>query len=161
MKIIERIAGSAFVQLLINIVLYSFYAALVGLSLVPSIVILVLAVRSLLLPLLLSGAALNIPHILLFALIAGGAVYLFFITAIVVMGIFIRLMSLGVREGVYKNPSFTLLRWIMYSGIYNIMVTLVLPVIPMSFFPVSFSGCWAAGSAGTSGSIPICSTIPT
>ena len=134
MKIIEKIGGSAIIQLLINVLLYSFYAALIGLSLMPSVIILFYSAKAFLAPAFLTGASANITHILLFALIAGGTLYLFFFSAILVMGVFIRIMSLGVKEGVYKNPSFTLLRWIMYSGIYNIMTAVVLPVIPMSFF---------------------------
>ncbi len=129
MKIIERISKSFLIQLLINIVLYSFYAAVLGLSLFPSVLVICLSFAKL----IQSGGG-AIPQILLFAVIAGASVYLFFICSIVIMGLFIRLMSLGVKEGVYRNPSFTLLRWLMYSGIYNMMVTMVLPVIPMSFF---------------------------
>lgn len=129
MKIMERISQSFLIQLLINIVLYSFYAAILGLSLFPSVFVIYLSSGK-----FFGEGRAGIPEILLFALIAGASVYLFFISAAIIMGLFIRIMSLGIKEGVYKNPSFTLLRWLMYSGIYNMMVTIVLPVIPMSFF---------------------------
>jgi len=54
------------------------------------------------------------------------------------MSVFIRILSLGVKEGKYPSVSLTTLRWLIYSGIYNLAVRMILPVIPMTFFSTIF-----------------------
>ncbi len=138
MKIVNKVSESVFIQLLINLFLYTFYAALLGISLVPSALLIILAYRSFLAEILSSSGGINFIPVLLFCLITGGCLFIFLISAIIIMGIAIRVLSFGIKEGTYKAPDFTLLRWLVYSGIYNIMITLILPIIPMSFFSTLF-----------------------
>ena len=120
------------VQVLITLVAYSLYAALIGVCLLPSALLLHAASRALL-------AAQPAPmalvvRLLLFCLCIGASLYLYFITGILVMGSLVRLISLGMKPGRYPMLSATTLRWMIYSGIGGIAQNTILPMIPVTFF---------------------------
>ena len=71
---------------------------------------------------------------ILFCLILVLSVYIYFITGVIVMGIIIRILSLGMKPGKYPQASFGMLRWLIYSGIYHIAGSTILNFIPMTFF---------------------------
>lgn len=133
MKILKIISQSIFVQVLITIPLYVLYAIVLGLSLYPAILIIFLSFNKFV----------SANHYLIFALFGGLAVFVFYFSAVVVMGLSIRLLSLGIKPGRYPEQSFTVLRWLIYSGIYTMMTRIVLPVVPMSFFSNLFF--WLVG----------------
>ena len=54
------------------------------------------------------------------------------------MSLFIRILSLGIRPGKYDAFSFTTLRWLIYSGIYNMAVRIILPIVSITFFSTLF-----------------------
>lgn len=130
-KTLDRISESAFIQLLITLVTYAFYACVIGLSLAPSIAFLAWAWGAIVLP---AGGSPGFGGWVLFSLCAGGALYLYFITGIIVMGSAIRLISAGIKPGIYRDASPTMLRWLIYSGIYTIARATILPNVPMTFF---------------------------
>jgi acetyltransferase-like isoleucine patch superfamily enzyme len=127
-KTLDHISESAFIQLLITIVTYAFYASIIGLSLSPSIMFLAWAWKVLVSsdPRFLSWIA--------FSLCAGAAVYIYFITGILVMGVSIRCISSGIKPGIYPDASPTMFRWLIYSGIYTLARATILPMVPMTFF---------------------------
>jgi acetyltransferase-like isoleucine patch superfamily enzyme len=125
---LQRLADSTPAQILITLVIYGVYATVLGLSLTPSVAFVYWTAGSLL------GAPVGAEDILLFALGLGAAVYLYFIAGILVQGSIFRLLSLGVGPGRYPLASPTTLRWLIYSGIYTITSTTILPLIPVSFF---------------------------
>ncbi len=127
-KIIDFIAGSSITQILITLVTYTFYAAVMGISLVPSVYLVIFGVKQFLLQMT------TIPNVIFFCIILGLAVYLYFITGVIVMGIIIRILSLGMKPGKYPQASFGMLRWLIYSGIYHIAGSTILNFIPMTFF---------------------------
>jgi acetyltransferase-like isoleucine patch superfamily enzyme len=100
---------------------------------VPSAVLVVEVVRTVLLPSLLASAPVPVSAYLLTCLSVGAALYLFFMTSVVVMGGLYRLLSLGVKPGRYPMMSLTTLRWLIYGGIYSIAIRLVLPVVRLTF----------------------------
>ncbi len=117
---LKRVSESTIMQLAITLVTYAFYACLLGLSLGPSIWLL--------------SRAWNTGSWILIALAAGGAVYLYFISGILFMGLAIRLISQGIKPGIYPDASPTMLRWLIYSGIYTIVHATILPMVRMTWF---------------------------
>lgn len=128
MKIIKAIAGSATIQILLTVVLYSAYAALLGLSLSPSVFIIWRGVSRL----LADG------RWLAFSMLLGASLFVFFTAAVLVFGVAIRLLSWGVKPGKYPAQSLTVLRWLIHSGAYNLVIHYVLPLVPMSFLTNGF-----------------------
>ena len=134
MKLFRSLAGSFPVQVSLTIVVYAFYAAVIGTCLLPTAVLLTLSFSGLLLGPLGAGQAVSFSAYFLFSLSIGAGLYLFFITGVLVMGSLYRLLSLGVKPGRYAAFSPTTLRWLVYGGIYSIAIRLVLPIIRMTFF---------------------------
>ena len=134
MRIFRALAGSFPVQAGLTLVVYAFYAAMIGVCLVPTAAVLVTVFRDLLSVPLATGQAIPFSSYLLFSLALGGGLYLFFVTGVLVMGALYRLLSLGVKPGRYAAFSPTTLRWLVYGGIYAIAIRLVLPVIRLTFF---------------------------
>ena len=131
-KFIAVLSDSFPVQVLITLVTYSLYAALIGICLLPSALVLHAAARALL-------AAQPAPmalvaRLLLFCLCVGASLYVYFITGIFVIGSFVRLVSFGMRPGRYPIASATTLRWLIYSGVSGIAQKTILPMIPVTFF---------------------------
>lgn len=147
----DSIAKSRFIQLLITLVTYAVYAAVIGVCLAPSIWLVAWGWRTIVQPGFGSGLAAafgsalgNAPKVpgagawVLFGMVVGGALYLYFITGIIVMGAMIRLTNLGIKPGVYPNASPTMLLWLISSGILIITRVTILPMIPMTFFTELF-----------------------
>lgn len=132
----QKIAESKIIQLLITLVTYSVYAVVIGVSLAPSIWLLSTAWQAIVAP--FQPGAPGFGSWLLYALCAGAAVYLYFITGIIVMGLSIRLLNRGIKPGVYPDASPTMLRWLIFSGIFVIARATILPMIPMTFFSELF-----------------------
>jgi acetyltransferase-like isoleucine patch superfamily enzyme len=135
---LQRLADSAPAQAFITLLVYSFFAIVTGLSLVPSVAFVLWTADALL------AAPIGPGGIILFSLSLGGAVYLYFIAGILVQGTFFRLLSLGIGPGRYPLASPTTLRWLIYSGIYTITTNTILPHIPITFFANLFyriAGC--------------------
>ncbi len=134
MKVIGKIAESAPIQIVITVIIYSLYAAIIGISLVPSFLLLFYSFSYLILPAMAAGRIPEISAVILFALSTGGGLYIFYITGIIVMSLSIRVLSIGIKPGRYEITSPTTLRWLIYSGIYNLAVRLILPIMPMTYF---------------------------
>ncbi len=132
MKLVEKISDSFIIQFLITCVTYMFYAGILGISFFPSVYLLVHEAKILLLPAFYSG--IDILNILFFSFFVGISIYIFFITGLVLMGVIIRIFTIGIKPGRYPAISGTTVKWLIYSGIYTLAVSLILPVVPMTFF---------------------------
>jgi acetyltransferase-like isoleucine patch superfamily enzyme len=132
-----KIGNSAPAQFVINILLYAFYAAVLGVSLVPSAAAIVFGVDRFILSAEpgLPGLAVGM---LLLGLSLGVAFFLYLIWGSIFMAVVIRLLSLGIKPGTYPAVSLTCLRWIVYCGIFTIVVRTILPITVMSFFCKTF-----------------------
>ena len=128
MSIIKTIADSAPIQIALTIPIYGLYAAVAGLSMLPSAMLLGWGIRTLA----------SADRWLAFSMVLGLSLFVFFMTAVIVMGLAIRVLSLGIKPGRYPEKSTTVLRWLVYSGIFNMMTKLVLPMVPMSFMTNMF-----------------------
>jgi carbonic anhydrase/acetyltransferase-like protein (isoleucine patch superfamily) len=130
-KMMNLLAGSPITQALMTMIVYGLYAVIIGVSLVPSVYLLGRPLATFITsPLLV--------HALSLSLAAGAALFLYFITGIVVMGLVIRILSLGIKPGSYPFASFTMLRWMAYSGVYHLAGMTILAYVPMSFMGIVF-----------------------
>lgn len=107
---------------LITVIVYGIYALLIGLSLAPSVCLTLLVIRS------LSFTSLLMEGILL-SFTLGAAFYLALFCSLLVMGTAQRLLSMGFKEGRYPVDSPVVARWLVFSGIHVIMITMVLPLV--------------------------------
>jgi acetyltransferase-like isoleucine patch superfamily enzyme len=130
-KILAIVGESELIQAAITLVVYAADAAVIGLSLLPSIYLLSFAKTAF----LTGGSPL---HVLAFAVACGLAVFLYFITGTIVMSLLIRIISLGMKAGRYPMYSFAMVRWLMYSGIYHLAGKTILDYLPMSFLSILF-----------------------
>ena len=133
--ILALIAGSKPVEIALTLVVFSLYAAVIGISLAPSALVVLVAVGPILrgLPALGASATDLIRTSVLLGLTGGGAVYAYLFGGALFQAAMIRILSIGIREGTYPAVSFTTLRWLIYSGIFTISMRTVLPMIPVSF----------------------------
>jgi len=130
------ITESVIFQLVTTLIVYIFYGILLGLCLVPPMLLLITVWQTL--GGIFPGGLFSPAHTVLIALTAGISVFVFFITGVLFLGSVIRLLSFGVKPGSYSVSSPTMLRWLIYSGIYTMVNTLILPVIPMTLFSQLF-----------------------
>lgn len=73
-----------------------------------------------------------------FSAACGAAVFVYFITGTIVMSLTIRVLSMGMKAGKYPMISPTVLRWLIYSGVYHLAGKTILDFLPMSFLCTIF-----------------------
>jgi hypothetical protein len=128
--LIERVYNSQPVQILLALLIYAVYTTVLGLALLPSTWLLVLAIR----PLALAGWNPAFGQIATLAGAAGAAAFVYFIWGPMLMAVLIRLITLGLKPGRYPKASITTLRWLIQSGIHSLAMRSILPYIPVSWF---------------------------
>jgi acetyltransferase-like isoleucine patch superfamily enzyme len=125
-KAVEFLASSPLTQVVVTLLIYVLYGVVMGIALVPSVYLLWRA----------WGVFMTHPSIigvLAFSVCCGLAVFLYFIAGTLVMGCAVRALSLGIQPGRYPFVSLTMVRWLIYSGIYNLAGTTIFTFVPMSF----------------------------
>ncbi len=127
----RAILESGPVQIFTTCIVYCLYAILLGISLIPSILILYSAAQ-VLMPIM------GIRDLILISLCCGGAVFAYFLTGTLVLALSIRVLSFGIQPGRYSTSSLTMIRWLVYSGIYQIAGTTILAHVPMGFLVTAF-----------------------
>jgi len=133
-NLVGIIAGSKPVEIVLTLVVYAVYAAVVGVSLIPSSYLMLTAMPALIEPALDSAAFLPmIRAATLVALALAAALYLYLLWGTLVQTSLIRLLSLGIGPGRYPALSLTTLRWLIFSGIYTVSMRTILPLVPVSF----------------------------
>ncbi len=120
-KLLAALMADPICNAFMSIITYAFYGAVIGLSLTPSGMFLYTMSKYILLN--------SFVNVLLFCLCVGVAIYMFFVVAIVVFGIFERILTLGFKPGKYKTTTFTFARWIIYSGLHVILMNMVMPYV--------------------------------
>jgi len=146
MSILDRLSRSALVKGTLTLVVYAFYAAVLGASCAPSGLLLVWAFSRFLLPVMMTGiaAAGSIGNVVLFSLLVGAAAFVFYFSGLLLMGSIIRLFSLGVKPGRHEAASLPVLLWIILNGVWTMAFRLILPMVPMTPLSQMFhrlSGC--------------------
>lgn len=118
-KLIQFLTTNPIMFSLVSLLTYIFYGLVIGASMIPS----VLGIKY-----LLNYIDLNtIQGTIYLALGIGVAIYVYFITSLVVFGIIQRILTAGIKPGKYKTNTFTFARWIIYSGLHVILLNTTLP----------------------------------
>lgn len=125
-KAMNFLADSPFVQAVVTLIVFLFYGVILGIALIPSVYVIWSAK-------LIFLHTFSIPGIFAFSISCGLALFLYFISGTLVLGLAIRIVSFGIKPGSYPFVSFTMLRWMIYSGIYNLAGTTIHTYVPMSF----------------------------
>jgi hypothetical protein len=125
-KLFSAVFESSFITAIATCSTYLFYAMVLGISFFPSLYLVVTVWKK-------TGLHETPFSVLLIALSCGAAFYLFLAWGVFVIGAVIRLLSAGIKPGSYPVVSFTMFRWLLYSGLYNLAGHLILQLIPMGF----------------------------
>ena len=104
--------------IIISLLTYAFYGTLIGVSLMPSAYIIYKYVT-------LAGLG-GVSRVMLFAIVLGLSLYVFWITSLFVIGIAERLLTLGLKPGKYHMHSATVARWLVYSGLHVLLINMSL-----------------------------------
>jgi hypothetical protein len=132
MPILERLSRSAIVKNTLTLIVYAFYACVLGASLAPSAALCLWAFSRWVLPGLAAGRIPGAGSLLLFCLCLGASAFVFFFFGLLLMGSLIRLFSLGVRPGRHEAASPVVLLWIILNGIFTMAWRIILPIVPMT-----------------------------
>ena len=138
MSLMDRLAGSAPVRVLLTLAAYAVYAAVLGASLVPPATLGLLAFRR------ITADGTDLGGIALCCLCAAGCLYVFFFCGLVLTGLLVRLFSLGVKPGRHPAASLVTLSWLLAGGIATWSWRLMLPFVPMTFLSQMYyriAGC--------------------
>lgn len=140
MGLLNWLSQSKIVEIALTALVYCIYAAVLALSIVPSVWLVIEVV-----PEAVEQAA-AIQHagasslttgvfiaVIKVAVTLAGALYLYVFFGSIFQALLIRLLSLGVKPGRYPAVSLTTVRWLIYSGIYSITTRTILPLIPVTF----------------------------
>ena len=131
------IANSKPVEVILTLLVFSIYAAVIAASVFPTVWFLVTLLPPILGPHLAAvpapDAGSPVVATLLASAVVGAAFYVYLFGATLVQSLGIRLLSLGIKPGKYPAMSVTTLRWLIFSGITTISMRMLLPVIPVSF----------------------------
>ena len=121
---VVRLFRSLPMQMVLTIVFYFFYAAVFGVSMVPSLHIAALGWQR------FEPFVTNSPvNYLQFGIYIGVALFAYYITSVFVVGIGMRLSAIGLKPGRYPAKSFTVTRWLIHNGFYGMAKTMFLPMI--------------------------------
>jgi hypothetical protein len=136
--LIERASKSGVVKLILTLIVYAFYACVLGLSLAPAVLLMLRAFASWISPAILAGESPAALPILLFSLSLGAAAFVFYFFGLLVMGCIIRLFSLGIKPGRHDAASLTVLLWMILNGVFTLAWRIILPIVPMTLLSMMF-----------------------
>jgi hypothetical protein len=144
MSFLERLSRSNAVKLFLTLLVYAFYACVLGASLAPSVLLALWAFHRFLSPAILAGVFPGPGPLVVFSLFLGAAAFVFFFFGLLLIGCIIRLLSLGIKPGRHPQASLPVLLWVILSGVFTMAWRLILPIVPMTPFSQMFyriSGC--------------------
>ncbi|MGE5474363.1 MAG: hypothetical protein ACM3UU_09100 [Ignavibacteriales bacterium] len=116
---------------ILNLLVCCFYAVIIGISLIPSVILMIFASKTFLIN--INGLP-SLINIALFAVCIGLSFYAFLITGLFVSGVVQRLLVTGFKEGKYSTDSPLFSRWLVYSGLHIIVLNAILPFMSGSPF---------------------------
>ena len=116
-KILKWLTDRLLVQLVLNLLVYMLHWTIIALALTPAALFLIWRWRKCFPP-----GELSFLNAFTFSMALMVADFIFIISGIVVFGLFIRMLSLGFKEGRYDQLSWTMVRWLILSGIYTLPV---------------------------------------
>jgi acetyltransferase-like isoleucine patch superfamily enzyme len=125
-NILSMITKSPFVSGFLTSITIFFYGLVVGTAFFPGLAIIIKTWQFL-------PDHGSYKAIFILALSCGLSIVVFFAWGVILFGLLIRIISAGIKPGTYSISSITMLRWLLYSGLYNIAGYMILQFIPMSF----------------------------
>lgn len=140
MPLIQKIARSPILQGITTILIYSFYACILGAGLAPAAAV-TMAARA---ALWHGAAAPSAGAVLLFCVVLGAALFIFLFCALILIALVVRLFALPVKPGRHPLASPVTLCWMVGNGIHTIAFRLLLPLVPATFFTTLYfrlAGC--------------------
>lgn len=129
-KIIGFLMNNPLTSMIISLITYIFYGSVIGVSMVPSILIVFKFIEYVKLD--------SLKNIVLFGIVIGISIYLFFIVALFVFAIVERILVIGFKPGRYSTSSPLFARRLIYSGLHVILLNLVLPYVSGTAFAKIF-----------------------
>ena len=93
---INTLFDSPIIQIII--IIYTFYAAIIGLCIASSTYLIIIGLNNFVFPVNNIFKLIELKKIIGFALIFDISIYLYFISGIIIMGILIRIVSLGIKH---------------------------------------------------------------
>lgn len=121
-KFLDYIIHSELVSTTLTLVTFGFYCVVLGISLVPSFLILYNSINWLL-------TDPSFARSLLFCFTLPAAAYAFFISAAIVFGVTERIITWGMKPGKYPPASLTFVRWLINGGLHTVALNTFLPFI--------------------------------
>ena len=118
---VDRLFRNAIAFEVISVFIYAFYCLIFAVAATPSALLLDWGGRQFL--------GQGILLLFLFVFLCSVAFYVFLIVAALVVGCVERLMTLGLKPGVYAVGSPVFVRWVVYAGLHLWLVYLVLPFL--------------------------------
>ncbi len=137
-RILERLSQWKVAEIFVTLLAYSLYASVLGLAAAPALIAALAAAQSLVVPSMAAGALPPLGSCVLFALSLGGALYVFYLWGLILIGLLMRLLALGVRPGRHAPVSAVTLVWMILNGVFTFAYRMILPMVPMTFFAETF-----------------------
>ncbi len=132
MSFLDRIAQSKVIEIVLTVLVYCIYTAVIAASIAPSVWLLLTVLPGLIGPAVSGQVAAHMVAVQA-AVVLAGALYLYVFFGSIFQAGMVRLLSLGIKPGRYPAISLTTIRWLIYSGIYTISIRTILPLIPVTF----------------------------
>lgn len=126
-KILKWLTDRLVVQLVLNLLVYILHWAVIAAALTPGILFLIWSWNR-----CFSTGEFSLLNAFMFSMAIMIAYSIFSVWGIFVFGLFIRILSLGFKPGSYAQLSWTMIRWLILSGIYNFACSTILPQILVS-----------------------------
>ena len=144
MRTASRIHVPRLLEIPLVTLVYALCAAVIGASLIPSGLLLLWAARRYILVALLERTAPVVGGVVLFCLIVGASLFVFFFCGLLLMGLCVRALSLGVRPGRHSAFSAAMIFWIVLNSIHTMAFRIILPIVPVGYFTAMYfrlAGC--------------------
>lgn len=126
-KILKWLTERFIVQLVLNLLVYLLHWTIIAAALTPGIFFLVWSWSK-----CFPTGELSLFNAFRFSMALMIAYFIFILFGILVFGLFIRILSLRFKEGSYGQLSWTMIRWLILSGINNFACEVILPQIAVS-----------------------------
>jgi hypothetical protein len=140
MKALKTVVRSPLLQGVVTLVIYFFYAVVLGAGLAPAAFIVLRAHAALIPP----GGGPAAFALLSFCVVVGACLFVFLFCSLILIALIVRLFALPVKPGRHPLASPATLCWMVGNGIHTIAFRLFLPLVPATFFTTLYfrlAGC--------------------
>jgi len=143
-RFLKLVSRSRALQIPLTTILYCACAAILGFGMSPGVMLALWAYKRFLRAAFAAGVSQPVGSVLLFSLFLGGGVFVFFFFSLLIMGVVVRLLSVGVRPGRHKLATWPVAIWTVLNTVHAMAIRIVLPVVPAGYFTTMYfrlAGC--------------------